>query len=82
MFSQISILVLEVGKSLPYTHTLIGDILQRKQPLIGTLLLLQGIFITLYNIYYVINVVSDLRKVGCFLRVPWFPPPLKLTATI
>ena len=26
--------------------------------------------------------VSDLRQVGGFLRVLWFPPPLKLTTTI
>ena len=32
-----------------------------------------------YNI--VIKFVSDLRQVGGFLRVFWFPPPIKLTAT-
>jgi hypothetical protein len=32
--------------------------------------------------HYVIKVVSDLRQVGGFLRVLWFPPPIKLTATI
>jgi len=32
--------------------------------------------------HYVINFVSDLRQVGGFLRVLWFPPPIKLTATI
>ena len=31
---------------------------------------------------YVIKFVSDLRKVGGFLRVLWFLPPIKLTATI
>ena len=31
---------------------------------------------------YVIKFVSDLRQVGGFLRVLWFPPPIKLTATI
>ena len=30
----------------------------------------------------VIKFVSDLRQVGCFLRVLRFPPPIKLTATI
>jgi len=30
----------------------------------------------------VMNLVSDLRLVGCFLRVLRFPPPIKLTATI
>ena len=30
----------------------------------------------------VIKFVSDLRQVGGFLRVFWFPPPIKLTATI
>jgi hypothetical protein len=31
---------------------------------------------------YVIKLVSDLRQVDGFLWVPWFPPPIKLTATI
>ena len=31
--------------------------------------------------HYVIKFVSDLRQVGGFLRVLWFPPPIKLTAT-
>ena len=29
---------------------------------------------------YLIKFVSDLRQVGGFLRVLWFPPPMKLTA--
>ena len=32
--------------------------------------------------HYVIKFVSDLRQVGGFLRVLWFPPPINLTATI
>jgi len=32
--------------------------------------------------HYVIKFVSDLQQVGGFLRVLWFPPPIKLTATI
>ena len=32
--------------------------------------------------FYVIKFVSDLRQVGVFSRVLWFPPPIKLTATI
>jgi hypothetical protein len=32
--------------------------------------------------HYVIKFVSDLRQVGGFLLVDWFPPPIKLTATI
>jgi hypothetical protein len=32
--------------------------------------------------HYVIKLVSDLRQVGGFLRVLWFPPPTKLIATI
>ena len=35
-----------------------------------------------YSIHYVIKFVSDLRKVGGFLRELRFPPPIKLTATI
>ena len=31
--------------------------------------------------YYVIKFVRDLRQVGGFLRVLWFPPPIKLTST-
>jgi hypothetical protein len=32
--------------------------------------------------HYVIKFASDLRQVGGFLWVLWFPPPIKLTATI
>ena len=32
--------------------------------------------------HYVIKFVSDLRQVSGFLWVLWFPPPIKLTATI
>ena len=32
--------------------------------------------------HYVIKIVSDLRKIGGFLWVLQFPPPIKLTATI
>jgi hypothetical protein len=32
--------------------------------------------------HYVIKFVRDLRQVGGFLRVPRFPLPIKLTATI
>ena len=32
--------------------------------------------------HYVIKFVSDLRQVGSFLRVLWFPPPRKLIITI
>jgi len=32
--------------------------------------------------HYVIKFVSDLRQVGCFLRVLRFAPPIKLIATI
>ena len=32
--------------------------------------------------HYVIKFVSDLRQIGGFLRVLWFPPPIKLTSTI
>ena len=28
------------------------------------------------------SIISDLRQVGGFFRVLWFPPPIKLTATI
>jgi len=31
---------------------------------------------------YVIKFVSDLWQVSGFLRVSWFPPPIKLTSTI
>ena len=32
--------------------------------------------------HYVIKFVSELGQVGGFLLVLWFPPPIKLTATI
>ena len=32
--------------------------------------------------HYVIKFVSELRQVGGFLQVIWFPPSIKLTATI
>ena len=32
--------------------------------------------------HYVIKFVSDLRQVGCFLRILRFPPPIILTPTI
>jgi hypothetical protein len=32
--------------------------------------------------HYVIQFVRDLRQVGSFLRILWFPPPIKQTATI
>ena len=32
--------------------------------------------------HYVIKFVSDLRQVGGFLRVIWFPQPIKLTARL
>jgi hypothetical protein len=32
--------------------------------------------------HYVIKFVSDLRQVSGFLWILWFPPPIKLTATI
>jgi hypothetical protein len=32
--------------------------------------------------HYVIKFDSDLRQAGGFLRALWFPPPIKLTATI
>ena len=32
--------------------------------------------------HYVIKFVNDLRQVGGFLRVLWFPLPIKLTAMI
>ena len=37
----------------------------------------------LYSIkQYVIKFVSDLRQVGSFLQVLWFPSPLKMSVTI
>jgi hypothetical protein len=34
------------------------------------------------TLIYVLKFVSDLRQVGGFLWVLYFPPPIKLTATI
>jgi hypothetical protein len=39
--------------------------------------------VEVYSIHhYVIKFVSELRQVDGFLRVLWFPPSIKLTATI
>ena len=35
-----------------------------------------------YLIQHYVKFVSDLRHVRVFVRVLWFPPPIKLTATI
>jgi hypothetical protein len=35
-----------------------------------------------YLIHYVLKFVSDLWQVGGFLHVLWYPPPVKLIATI
>ena len=35
-----------------------------------------------YLIQHYVKCVSDLRHVRVFVRVLWFPPPIKLTATI
>jgi hypothetical protein len=35
-----------------------------------------------FNAHYVIKFVSELQHVSGFLRVLWFPPPIKLTAMI
>jgi len=32
--------------------------------------------------HYVIQIISELRQVGDFIRLLWFPPPIKLTATV
>ena len=32
--------------------------------------------------HYAIKIVSDFRQVGGFLRLLWFPPPIKLNAMI
>ena len=36
----------------------------------------------LYMNFFFIKFASDLRQVGGFLRVLWFPSPIKLSATI
>jgi hypothetical protein len=41
------------------------------------------VHVEVYSIqHYVIKFVNDLRQVGGFHRVLWFPPPIKLTDTI
>ena len=42
--------------------------------------ILHGDVYSLQN--YVIEFIRDLRQFGDFLRVLWFPPPIKFTATI
>jgi CO dehydrogenase/acetyl-CoA synthase beta subunit len=45
---------------------------------------MQSVYITtnVVSYYYVIKFVSDLQQVGGFLRVLWFPPPMKLAAMV
>ena len=39
--------------------------------------------VEVYSIqHYVVRFVSDFRQVGGFHRILWFPPPIKMTATI
>jgi len=47
-------------------------------PLGGTIMM----FTLSAGINCIIKFVSELRQVGGFLRVLWFPPPTKRTATI
>ena len=51
----------------------LSPLIQRSNPIHGKVYSIQ---------HYVIKFVSDLRQVGGFLWVLWFPPPIKLTATI
>ena len=64
-------------------------------PLLGAVISVQSVPITtevvssnpadgeMYSIqHYAIKFISKLRQVGGFLQVLWFPPPIKLTATI
>ena len=44
---------------------------------------LNPVYRQVYSIqHYAIKFVSDLRQVSGFFRVLWFPPTIKLTATI
>ena len=44
---------------------------------------LNPVLVEVYSMqHYVIKFVSDLRQVGGFLGILWFPPPIKLTAMI
>ena len=57
----------------------------RQEPPISRKSLTNFITSMLYRMsiqYHVIKFVSDLRQVCGFLWVPWFPPPIKLKATI
>jgi hypothetical protein len=62
-----------VGFSLPMQSVLITSEVVRSNPTHGEVYLIQ---------HCVIKFVSDLRQVGGFLWVLWFPSPIKLSATI
>jgi hypothetical protein len=57
-------IILESHKSVPITTKVV-----RSNPVHDRVYSIQ---------YYVIKFVRDLRQVGDFLRVLWFPPPIKL----
>jgi hypothetical protein len=55
----------------------------KSEPITTKVLSLNPAHGEVYSIqHYVIKFVSDLRQVSGFLRVLWFPPPIKLTAMI
>jgi hypothetical protein len=65
------VLLTLIVKYCSFVPTTANDV--RSNPAHGVVLWIQ---------HHAIKFVSDLREVGCFLQVLWFPPPIQLTATI
>jgi hypothetical protein len=61
-----------VGLQLPIQSVPITTRVVSSNPALGEVYSIQ---------HYVIKFVSDLQQVGGFLRVPQFPPPIKLITT-
>ena len=67
------VLVLQLYLQLPVQSVPITTKVESSNPAHGEVSAIQP---------YVIKFFSDLRQVGGFLRILWFPPPIKVTATI
>jgi len=73
LYNHFPLSLISVDLQLPVQSLLIITKVVSLYPAHGEVYLMQ---------HYVIKFVSDLRHVDGFLWVLWFPPPIKLTATI
>jgi len=65
---------------LPKGNQKVFSVVRVVRSLVFCVMFCRSLFVLLFCFY--IKFVSDLRQVGGFLRVLWFLPPIKLTATI